>query len=352
MNKPATLHPQQVSTVVGGWAVAVGRALDALGCDGDDLLQQAGVDLTQKLNTEARFDANNTRRLWQLALQDTRHEDIGLKVAQYVCPTTFHALGFSLWASASLMDALARMMRFDVLLNSGCTLALDVDETNHHVIFTMQVKQVDDVELVAQQGVDYFLGAVVKMFRDMSGQQLTPVAVNLRHTEPAQPQLWQQYFACPVSFAQSHNQLVFNQADLSAALPTGNALLATENDKLVENYLQRLQLEDICARVRNLLIELMPMGLMTLEDIASELSMEPRTLQYQLQQQGTSMQALRDQIREQLARQYLQHSRKPITEIAYSLGFSAPAHFNRACKRWTGLSPSALRQQAFEDGAR
>lgn len=347
MNKPISLHPKQSSTVVGGWAVAVGRALDALGYDGDQLLQQAGVDLSQKLNTEARFDANNTRRLWQLALTQTQQEDIGLQVAQYVCPTTFHALGFSLWASSSLLDALARMVRFDVLLNSGCDLSLEHDETTDQVTFTMSVKQADGSDLVAQQGVDYFLGAVMKMFRDMSGQQLTPVAVHLRHAKPSQPQAWQDYFACPVSFTAEENQLIFKQDTLSAPLPTGNALLAQENDKLVENYLQRLQLEDITARVRNLLIELMPMGLMTLEDIAAELSMEPRTLQYQLQQQGTSMQALRDQIREQLARQYLQHSLKPITEIAYSLGFSAPAHFNRACKRWTGLSPSALRQQSL-----
>ena len=347
MNKPISLHPKQSSTVVGGWAVAVGRALDALGYDGDQLLQQAGVDLSQKLDTEARFDANNTRRLWQLALTHTLQEDIGLQVAQYVCPTTFHALGFSLWASSSLMDALQRMVRFDVLLNSGCDLSLEHDKTTHQITFTMSVKQVDDTDLVAQQGVDYFLGAVIKMFRDMSGHQLTPVAVHLCHAAPSQPQAWQDYFACPVNFTAKENQLIFKHDTLSAPLPTGNALLAQENDKLVENYLQRLQLEDITARVRNLLIELMPMGLMTLEDIAAELSMEPRTLQYQLQQQGTSMQALRDQIREQLARQYLQHSLKPITEIAYSLGFSAPAHFNRACKRWTGLSPSALRQQSL-----
>ena len=339
-----TLPPQQVSTVVGGWAVAVGRALDALGYEGDQLLQQAGVDASQKLNTEARFDANHTRRLWQLAIDHTQQEDIGLQVAQYVCPTTFHALGFSLWASSSLHDALQRMVRFDVLLNSGCELSLQSDSTSKALIFRMQVKQIDGQDLIAQQGIDYFLAAVVKMFRDMSSPQLAPKAVCLRHAKPNMASLWQDYFACPVHFEQAADQLLFVQADLYTPLATGNALLAAENDKLVENYLRRLELEDICARVRALLIELMPMGLMTLEDIAAEFAMEPRTLQYQLQQQGTSMQTLRDQTREQLARQYLQHSCKPITEIAYSLGFSAPAHFNRACKRWTGLSPSALRQ--------
>lgn len=37
------LNPQQNSTVVGGWSVAVSRALDALGYHGGKLLKGAGI---------------------------------------------------------------------------------------------------------------------------------------------------------------------------------------------------------------------------------------------------------------------------------------------------------------------
>ncbi|WP_299204176.1 AraC family transcriptional regulator [uncultured Amphritea sp.] len=341
-NRQPAINSKQSSTVVGGWSVAVGRALDSLGYNGDELLRAAGVELSQKGYTDVRFSADHTRSLWTLALAETGQEDIGLQVGRYVCPTTFHALGFSLWASNSLLDALKRMVRFEVLLNDGCNLSLDkTDPLSFH--FTMKVLQSENRPLVAAEGVDYFLSAVVKMFRDMSDQRFAPLAVSFTRETPVNPALWETYFQCPISFGASENSLRLSADDLNKELPTGNTLLAEQNDKLVEDYLQRLQMADLCGRVRIALIDLMPLGLTTLEAVATELNMVPRTLQYKLSQSGATIQTLRDQIREELARKYLRYSRQNITQIAYSLGFSDPAHLNRAFKRWTGETPTAFR---------
>ena len=340
--QPAGVDNKSSSTVVGGWSVAVGRALDSLGYNGNQLLQDAGVDLSQKRDTDARFSSDHTRSLWALALAETGQEDIGLQVARYVCPTTFHALGFSLWASNSLLDALQRMVRFEVLLNDGCRLSLSQSGTDS-LAFSMKIKSSDQQPLVVAEGVDYFLGAIVKMFRDMSDQRFSPRSVRFSRVAPANPELWKNYFQCPVSFGEPDNSLELDTAQLNEHLPTGNSLLAEQNDKLVEDYLQRLQMADLTGQVRNTLIDLMPLGLTTLEAVATELNIVPRTLQYKLSQSGTTIQKLRDQIREELARNYLQHSRQSITQIAYSLGFSDPAHLNRAFKRWTGETPTAFR---------
>ncbi|EAR61970.1 AraC family transcriptional regulator [Neptuniibacter caesariensis] len=348
MSKPhnSAEHMTLTSTVIGGWSVAVGRALDAIGCDGDALLHEAGVDLEERFNCEARFNADHTRRLWQLALAETKQEDIGLQVARFVCPTTFHALGFSLWASNSLSEALKRMVRFEVLLNDGCHLHLDSEQGLLH--FSMDVKQSEGKDLVAAEGVDYFLGAVVKMFRDMSAPSFAPIKATLTRARPDNPTCWDDFFNCPVEFSAQRNQLVFDRTTLHETLPTGNTSLAEQNDKLVEAYLHKMQLNDICGQVRSCLIELMPLGITTMDGVSQALSIPPRTLQYKLSQQGTTLQELRDNIREELARQYLQHSRQPFTQIAYSLGFSDPAHFNRAFKRWTGETPTAYRRRTSE----
>ncbi|BBB27161.1 AraC family transcriptional regulator [Amphritea japonica] len=342
LKQPTGVESKSSSTVVGGWSVAVGRALDSLGYNGNQLLQDAGVDLSQKRDTDIRFSSDHTRSLWALALVETGQEDIGLQVARYVCPTTFHALGFSLWASNSLLDALQRMVRFEVLLNDGCSLSLSQSGPDS-LAFSMDIKESDHQPLVVAEGIDYFLGAIVKMFRDMSDQSFSPLSVKFSRIAPANPELWENYFQCPVSFGESSNTLELSAAQLNEQLPTGNSLLAEQNDKLVEDYLQRLQMADLTGQVRNTLIDLMPLGLTTLDAVATELNIVPRTLQYKLTQSGTTIQKLRDQIREELARKYLQHSRQNITQIAYSLGFSDPAHLNRAFKRWTGETPTAFR---------
>jgi len=40
----------------------------------------------------------------------------------------------------------------------------------------------------------------------------------------------------------------------------------------------------------------------------------------------------------------------PLTEIAKRLGYTDPANFVRAFKRWTGICPSAFRQLHYTDG--
>ena len=52
------------------------------------------------------------------------------------------------------------------------------------------------------------------------------------------------------------------------------------------------------------------------------------------------------EVREQLARHYLTHSRISNTEIALLLGFSDPNSFFRAFHDWTGRTPDTVRGEA------
>ena len=53
---------------------------------------------------------------------------------------------------------------------------------------------------------------------------------------------------------------------------------------------------------------------------------------------------LLEQMRCQLAMQYLREREMAICEVAYLLGFSESSSFHRAFKRWTGLTPKEFRK--------
>ncbi len=98
----------------------------------------------------------------------------------------------------------------------------------------------------------------------------------------------------------------------------------------------------VSARVRSHLQQAQP-AWPDLAATADALHMAASTLQRRLATDGTSFQALKDELRRDLAIVRLNTSTVPLTALAYDLGFADSAAFQRAFKRWTGSAPGAYR---------
>jgi AraC-like DNA-binding protein len=81
-------------------------------------------------------------------------------------------------------------------------------------------------------------------------------------------------------------------------------------------------------------------------DVASALLVSERTLKRRLHHEGTSFQALLDQVRQRDAQQLLSNPAWAIKQVAEAVGYSDPANFARAFTKWTGMSPRAWRNRA------
>lgn len=83
-----------------------------------------------------------------------------------------------------------------------------------------------------------------------------------------------------------------------------------------------------------------------LGSVAKEIGTSARTLQRRLKSTGVDFEALRDETRRSEALRLIALRRYSATEIAYMVGYSDPAHFTRAFKRWTGNTPTQFRAAA------
>jgi AraC-like DNA-binding protein len=88
----------------------------------------------------------------------------------------------------------------------------------------------------------------------------------------------------------------------------------------------------------------------TLADVAQRLGMSRRTLIRRLQESGSGYRELVDRHRRRRAEALLREGNQSVSEIAYRLGYDDAANFARACKRWFGTAPSALRRGAGTPG--
>ena len=92
-------------------------------------------------------------------------------------------------------------------------------------------------------------------------------------------------------------------------------------------------------RVERLLTESLKDGDVSMETIAGKLGLSRQTLFRRLKSENVTFEKVLDDLRHRLALHYLNGGKKSVNQTAYLVGFSEPASFSRAFKRWTGSSP-------------
>lgn len=82
---------------------------------------------------------------------------------------------------------------------------------------------------------------------------------------------------------------------------------------------------------------------LTLDALARQWGLSPATLRRRLDDEGAGWQALKDEVRRDLAIHRLADPSQSIEDIAARLGFNDASSFHRAFRKWTGAAPGAYR---------
>ncbi|WP_431311188.1 helix-turn-helix domain-containing protein [Methylobacterium nigriterrae] len=80
------------------------------------------------------------------------------------------------------------------------------------------------------------------------------------------------------------------------------------------------------------------------EHVAHLRRIDRRTLRRRLQAEGTTFRQLVNEARFRVAKHLLADTGMSVAQISAALGFSEPAAFTHAFRRWSGMTPSAWRR--------
>ncbi len=338
---------QHEHTLIGSWATLVARCLDHYGFDGAQLCTECDIDLSQAADPEARFSARDMRRLWKTAVQYTGDPAFGLRAGCHISPSTFRALTVSMWMSRTLKEAFERLVLYAPM--SATTGQAELRETADSFKIVIRLERQPNGKLYAShEAADALLAGCVTFCRQLQHPSFKPLKIQMIRPAPDNFGPYHNVFGCPVEFGCEDIVMVFPKTPMLEALPSADSEMARQADKMIVNYLQRMQQDDIVSRVEVLLRELLPKGPITRKEVAAHLNMSLRKLQLKLQGRDTSYQEILEKLRHQLAKQYLHQSRLPVGDISFKLGFASAASFSRAFRRWTGLSPAGYRDRRFD----
>ena len=263
---------------------------------------------------------------------------LGIHSAQFMHPSHLGALGHAWMASSSLRDALHRLERFRHMFNEQVEIRIEERPDRVRVIYEM-TPDLRYPYVVA----DGHLANIFTLCRLNFGSKLNPIDVRLRRPEPADPQPWLAFYGPVVQFGQSEDSLAISIVDADRSLTSSNSELVEIHEHVIQKYLSKLQRDNILNRTRLCIMEQLPSGRVTGDDLAKELNMSKRTLRRKLGEKGESFRSLLLNVRKDLALRYIRSENYTITEIAFLLGFGDSSAFSRAFRSWFGESPSEAR---------
>ena len=272
---------------------------------------------------------------WAELVRLTGNAQIALAIADATPPGAFGIVEYVCRSAPTVGEALRQWVRYLNLLDDAVEVALGTEGDRAYLRVTRES------EAPAPASHELCFALVAKQAKLLSAQPFRITAVELTHRGDSA--MYRAWFDAPVTFGAEHTQLVMPAAVLDAPLVSSDPALLQILTRAAEELAKRAPVPPtLAAQVGRVLAESLRSDEATIGHVAKRLGMTERSLQRRLKDEGVSFNTVREDVRKQLARRYLD-DKLAIAEISFLLGFSEPSAFFRAFKRWTGMTPLEAR---------
>ena len=190
------------------------------------------------------------------------------------------------------------------------------------------------------------LSATVVVLKAMTETDIAPIEVTFKHAAPARLTDYEEAFRCVILFNQPYYSISYKTTDLETRTAKADESI---NHFLLERVDEETKGIEISAikvakDIEGLIKEALPSGIPSIAQICDHVGMSNRTLSRRLAENGLTFRDLIQKAQEEVSKNLLKNSTRSIGEIAFETGFSEQSAFNRAFKRWTGVSPVEFRK--------
>ena len=250
-------------------------------------------------------------------------------------------LGYAMMSSATLEEAVQIAVKYHRMAGAMFELTFLIDGEEA----VLRIEHLLPSGKVGQFTVEDFLVGITGLIGLLLGRAHQPTRILLNYERPDYADRQEARFDCRVEFEQPCCEYRFDVNELREPLATADANTAKVCEASCRKLLNQMEIEeDIISRVCHLLLST-PGEFPKLDAVAQKLSLGARTLRRRLNELGTSYQNILDDVRRELAIEYLRTTNLTLQEVAELLGYSEVTNFRRAFMRWVELSPYQYRKQ-------
>jgi AraC-like DNA-binding protein len=288
---------------------------------------------------DTRIPATVAHKFLSGFVERTGEPALGLRAGCAVSLGDGGALDYAMSSAASVQDALAVAARYWPLVNDALKVRLEVDGGRACL-------RLDSEVILPPAAEDFLVSAFFKNHIRSLPCEAAEMEVWFVHPAPKNTVEYERSFApASVRFGSPACGFTFRQDFLNTTLASADPKLHDVLRRHAETLLSELPTSrSVTDAVRQSLLRELAHGNPTAAHVARQLHMSPRTLERRLAGEGTTFSIVLDDLRRRLAFEYVSGVDYALSEIAFLLGFSQPAAFHRAFKRWTQQTPLEYRR--------
>ena len=339
LNQPtiAVSYPQLLVEIVNERGFALEALLD-------------GVRLKEEVlhRPEARISPLQWGQMIVNALKLTGDPGLGYEFGLRMRPSSHGFMGYALMSCDSMRQAMELAARYFQARQRNFIMRLDIDGGDG----VIEVREKHPIPVLRSFYYENIMIGLARGAAAILGLEVTQFAEAEIWFDWPQPSYHAAYAArLPrIRFGQSANVLRFPLSLLDRRPVLADPHASRQAIALCERELaQAGSGEDpIGLRVCAELVMEEQGGYPSQEAVAARLHLSSRSLARKLQASGSSYQSLLEEARRRDACELIERDGVDLQTVASRLGYTNPANFTRAFRRWTGESPSQYRNRVLK----
>lgn len=313
-----------------------GNAIDA-----NAVLASVGVDADAEWDPKHMLDEEDYYGMIELMAEQMDITTLPLTVGESMRPDEYGALGLAWKAAPNLLGSFSRVARYWRLWTSVTQYALE--ETPRGMLYVQRRKGLR--RLGMRISIEATAASGVSLGRQVSPRPFSPIEVYFQHSAPRTIDHHEAYFGCPVHFGADKDAMLLSHQSLSEPNILGDEGITRFLDSHLDQELAQIDdAPSLQKQTKSEIARALSEGLPKMGDIARQMGLSARSFHRRLAEHGLSFQTLTEETRREIATAMLHEDRYALSEISFLTGYSEQSAFNRAFKRWMGVTPATYRK--------
>lgn len=309
------------------------------GCDDEQLFDGLDLSAEQLHDENYRLSVEQHERFILRILEITEDPHFAIQLWKQRDHSAANVALLTVANCEKISNALQMITRYNKIFTR--VFSVHSLETDDHAIMAVDTH-------LEHEAVIYFALSVFALFLDsyfldvLKGAHLVK-RVELAIREPVGFSDVRDQFAFLLTFGHSQTRVYFNRELLDQRIKQADPQTIRLLTEMSERQLEEADSEmSFVGGVKTLLIDQIASP-PKLDEAAKLLGISSRGLRRKLEQSGTTYHKVLNSVRLKMATKLLKETDTPVSTIAYQLGFGNASDFGRAFKKWSGQSPSSIR---------